>query len=99
MTTTESHVQGVTLSLLPENPMILPSETTKHLQQPTNNPGGNPQLIIQEEDPHPGEIQGEILKEVVEEEAEVVEAEVKEVVETPLLQQHSKQFKYRSQSI
>ena len=54
MTTTESYVQGVTLSLLPENPMILPSETTKHLQQPTDNPGGNPPVNNPRGGPPPG---------------------------------------------
>ena len=42
MTIMESYVQGTTLSLLPENPMILLEETTKCLQQSTNNPKGNP---------------------------------------------------------
>ena len=42
MATMESYVQGAMMSLLPENPMILPEETTKRLQQPTDNPGGNP---------------------------------------------------------
>ena len=42
MATIESYVQGTTMTLLPENPMILPEETTKRLQQPTDNPRGNP---------------------------------------------------------
>ena len=54
MTTTESYVQGATLSLLPENPMILPEETTKRLQQPTNNPGGNPPVNNPKGGPPPG---------------------------------------------
>ena len=59
MTTTELYVQGVTPSLLLENPMILPSETTKCLQQPTDNPGGNPPVNNPKGGPPPGGNPGE----------------------------------------